>query len=177
MEFGLSEDQRLFDSSLRAFLAGHLPMEARREAARHGADPCLWEGLCGLGLAGLLVPEEFGGAGLGLMDAALAAEALGHAAAPAPFLGTAVLAPLALCLLGSTAQQAQWLPRIAAGELRFGLGFGARWPARPAAIRSGSRPGACRARRLACSTQPGPAICCWRFRKAAWRWRPRMRQA
>jgi alkylation response protein AidB-like acyl-CoA dehydrogenase len=121
MEFGLSESQRLFDAALRGWLAEHVTMEARRA----GSGTALWRGLCDLGLTGLLVPEEFGGAGLGLMDAALAAEALGHAAAPTPFLGSAVLAPMALRLLGSAAQQAEWLPRLAAGEIRVGATLGA----------------------------------------------------
>ncbi len=124
MEFGLSESQRLFEDTLRGFLAERLSMEARRAAAEAGEDRALWRGLCELGLAGLLVPEEFGGAGLGLMDAAVAAEALGRAAAPTPFLGSAVLAPLALRVLGSPAQQAAWLPRIAAGEVRTAVAFG-----------------------------------------------------
>jgi alkylation response protein AidB-like acyl-CoA dehydrogenase len=122
MEFGLDESQRQFDDTLRRFLAERVPMAARHAA---GEAPDLWRGLCDLGLAGLLVPEEFGGAGLGMMDAALAAEALGHAAAPTPFLGSAVLAPLAVRLLGSPAQQAEWLPRIAAGEIRATVALGA----------------------------------------------------
>ena len=52
--------------------------------------------------------EEHGGLGLGMVEAALAAEALGAAVAPAPFLGSAVLAPLALRLAGSPEQQAQF---------------------------------------------------------------------
>jgi alkylation response protein AidB-like acyl-CoA dehydrogenase len=125
MEFGLGESQRDFDNALRRFLAERVPMALRHAAAASGEAPDLWRGLCDLGLAGLLVPEEFGGAGLGLMDAALAAEALGHAAAPTPFLGSAVLAPQALRLLGSPAQQAEWLPSIAAGNVRVAVAFGA----------------------------------------------------
>ena len=52
-------------------------------------------------MAGVLVPEEHGGLGLGLLEAALIAEALGKHVAPVPFLGTAVMAPLALMLAGS----------------------------------------------------------------------------
>ena len=92
MEFGLSEDQRQFDDALRRFLADRVTMELRRA----GDDTALWAGLTLLGVAGLLVPEAAGGAGLGLLDAALVAEALGRHAAPTPFLGTAVLASLAL---------------------------------------------------------------------------------
>ena len=99
MEFGLSQEQRLFDDSLRGYLADRLPMERLRALAEpgNGFDAELWQGLNELGLHGLLVPERFGGAGLGVLDAAVAAEALGNAAAPVPFAGT-VMATLAFML-------------------------------------------------------------------------------
>ena len=97
MEFGLTLEQRQFDDSLRAFLADRLPMERLRALAEPGVgyDEDLWRGLTELGLHGLLVPERFGGAGLGILDAAVAAEALGYAAAPVPFTGSIVMATLA----------------------------------------------------------------------------------
>ncbi|MBX9701341.1 MAG: acyl-CoA dehydrogenase family protein, partial [Acetobacteraceae bacterium] len=115
MEFGLSESQRLFDDALRGALAERVTMESRRAAAAAGGDPALWQGLCELGLAGVLVPEAQGGSGLGVLDAALAAEALGYAAAATPFLGSGVMAPLALTLLGDAAQREEHLPPVAAG--------------------------------------------------------------
>ncbi len=122
MEFGPSATQRQLDDTLRAFLARQVTPERRRAAAEgSGGDARLWRDLGALGMVGLLVPEEFGGVGLGVLDAALAAEALGHAAAPTPFLGSAVLAPLALRWLGDAAQQAEWLPRLAAGEMRVAI--------------------------------------------------------
>ena len=76
-----------------------------------------------LGLAGALVPERHGGAGLGMFEAVLAAEALGYFVAPVPFAGAAVMAPLALMGSGNDAAQAAWLPRIAAGTARFAVVF------------------------------------------------------
>ena len=127
MRFGLTEEQRLFDDSLRAFLTDRVPIEAlRRQAeAGKGFDPAIWQGLCELGLPGLLVPESYGGAGLGVLDAALAAEALGHAAAPVPFAASGVMAPLAFANSASRDQQSEFLPRIAAGEMRVGMAFAA----------------------------------------------------
>ena len=72
----------------------------------------------------MLIAEAHGGLGLTLLDAALIAEALGAHVAPAPFLGSAVLAPLALRGAGSPAQQAAWLPRLAAGEALAGIAIG-----------------------------------------------------
>jgi alkylation response protein AidB-like acyl-CoA dehydrogenase len=73
MEFGPSESQRLFDDALRGVLSDRVTVESRRAAAASGGgDAALWRDLSGLGLAGLLVPEEHGGSGLGVIDAALA---------------------------------------------------------------------------------------------------------
>jgi alkylation response protein AidB-like acyl-CoA dehydrogenase len=123
MEFGLTLEQRQFDDSLRAFLADHLPLPRLRALAEPGTgyDETLWGNLAELGLHGLLVPERFGGAGLGVLDAALAAEALGNAAAPVPFLGSIVMASLAFMNSATEAQQDEYLPGLAAGEHRFAV--------------------------------------------------------
>ena len=125
MEFGLSLEQRQFDDSLRDFLKDRLPMERLRALAEpgHGFEEDLWNGLTNLGLPGLLVPERFGGAGLGVLDAAAAAEALGYAAAPMPFAGPTVMAPLAFIHSATEAQQNDYLPLAAAGEARIAVGF------------------------------------------------------
>ncbi|MDP6690023.1 MAG: acyl-CoA dehydrogenase family protein [Alphaproteobacteria bacterium] len=127
MEFGLSEDQRLIEQSLRGYLADANPLDNIRAmaAARGGFDAKLWSGLCELGLPGLLVAEEFGGAGLAMLDAAVVVEALGHGAAAVPYVGACVMAPLALTLAGSKQQQQAWLPGIASGEVRFAVACGA----------------------------------------------------
>ena len=124
MDFALSEEQRLFDTMLRAYMAEHLPLERLRALAQAGSgfDEPLWRGLCELGLQGLLVPERFGGSGLGVLDAAVAAEALGAAVAPVPFIGLA-MATLAVMQAGTPAQQDVWLPRIADADVLFGVGF------------------------------------------------------
>jgi alkylation response protein AidB-like acyl-CoA dehydrogenase len=123
MRFALSEDQVLLQDSLNRALAELSPLDRVRRFA--DGDECsapdIWAGLVDLGLPGLLVPEEHGGLGLGLMEAALAAEALGRVVAPTPFLGSAVLAPLALKLAGSPEQQAHWLPRLASGQVTAGV--------------------------------------------------------
>jgi alkylation response protein AidB-like acyl-CoA dehydrogenase len=123
MRFALSEDQGLLQDSLNKALAQLSPLDRVRKFADGGemTAPDIWAGLADAGLPGLLVPEEFGGLGLGLLEAALAAEALGKVVAPTPFLGSAVLAPLALTLGGSPEQKAEWLPKLAAGEATAGV--------------------------------------------------------
>jgi alkylation response protein AidB-like acyl-CoA dehydrogenase len=125
MEFALSEEQRQLEASLRGFLSDRLPMQRRRDiaAAGKGHDPEIWAGLVAQGIAGLAVPERHGGAGLGVLDAAVAAESLGYHAVPGAFAAGAVMAPMALQTSGTEAQQQEWLPRIAAGEARVAVGF------------------------------------------------------
>ena len=79
-------------------------------------DADLWRALCEMGVPASMVPEAQGGLGLGLVDLAIVAEALGHAVAPVPFFGH-VMAALAIALGGSDDQQAHWLPKLAAGEV------------------------------------------------------------
>src|SRR3546814_20927563 len=59
---------------------------------------------------------------MGMLDAAVVAAALGEAVAPVPFAGRNVMAPLAFIEAGTEAQKAQWLPKMASGEARFGVG-------------------------------------------------------
>jgi alkylation response protein AidB-like acyl-CoA dehydrogenase len=122
MRFALSEDQRLLQDSLAKALGQLSPLERVRRFADANEEtaPDIWAGLADLGLPGLIIDEAHGGLGLGLLEAALSAEALGAAVAPAPFLGSAVLAPLALKLAGSAEQQARWLPKLATGEVTAG---------------------------------------------------------
>ena len=75
---------------------------ARTETAET-YDTALWRTLAeGVGLAGLLIPEEHGGAGASYREAAVVAEEIGRAVAPVPFLGSAVVATAALLSAGDT---------------------------------------------------------------------------
>ncbi len=121
MEFGLSEEQTLLADSVGRFLDDHASLDRVRRFAEDGDEGDIWSGLAGLGIPGLLVAEEHGGVALSPLEAALVAEALGYHAAPAPFLGTAVAAPVAL----STGRgHGGLLAEIAAGQLRIGLAAG-----------------------------------------------------
>lgn len=117
MKFRLSDEQAELQDAVRDFAMRECDGGARRRAFESdtGFDAGFWSGLMELGVGGLACPEESGGLGLGLMDLALAAEALGYAAAPGPFLGH-VLAALAIARCGSPEQKARWLPRLASGE-------------------------------------------------------------
>ncbi len=118
MDFGLSEEQALLQHTVGQFLANENdPNQLRaRFDAEDGHDAGFWNGMVEMGLAGLVVPEPHGGAGLDLLDAAVVAETLGRGAAPGPFLGH-TLACVALAAGGSDAQKKAWLPRLATGDV------------------------------------------------------------
>ncbi|MCY4144610.1 MAG: acyl-CoA/acyl-ACP dehydrogenase [Gammaproteobacteria bacterium] len=127
MDFALSEEQTILQDTVREYLRQHCTLESVRLNVQDSItlDADIARGLLDLGLPGIVVPEEFGGAGLGYLDAALVAEALGEAIAPIPFLGPNVVAPYALQSAGSDQQQADWLPKIASGNAVFGIAFSA----------------------------------------------------
>lgn len=117
MDFGLSEDQVLFKDTLRRYLDAECPTTRVRAImeSEDGHDPELWRGLAELGLAGLIVPAEHGGSELEILDLALAAEEMGWASTPGPFLGSS-MATAALIASDDRDAKARWLPAIATGE-------------------------------------------------------------
>ena len=122
MEFGLSQEQEFLRDTLTKFLADHAGLPRARKFADGGERRAndLWAGLVALGVPGLTIGERHGGVGLTVLDAATIAQTLGSAIAPAPFVATAVLVPRAIARAGTPDQQAQWLPRLAAGEVIAG---------------------------------------------------------
>jgi len=121
MDFGLSPEQILLQDSVNRFLNAQVSLEKVREFVE-GEDQgdAIWAGLTELGIPALLVSEANGGLGLSGMDAAIMAECLGYHTTPAPFLGTAVMAPVAL---KSSEKKQAILASIAAGEHRVGIAF------------------------------------------------------
>ncbi len=125
MDFGLSEEQLLLKDTVRRYLESECPTTRVRKIMESatGHDVDLWRGLADLGIAGLSIPAEHGGAGLELLDAALAAEELGWAATPGPFLACA-LATAALIASDNADAQSRWLPGIAGGHEIVSLALG-----------------------------------------------------
>ncbi len=124
MEFGLSQDQKLLEDSVRRFTENKLPLDRIREFAntKTGFNADIWNGLVELAATGVIIPEQYGGAGFKMLDAVVILEALGRTVTPAPFTGTAIMAPAALLTGGTEAQKEEWLPQIAAGEVKVGVG-------------------------------------------------------
>lgn len=127
MEFGLSAQQVMLQESVAQYLDRFSPLQRVRahcEQRGNRADD-VWSGLCDLGIPGLIIAEEHGGIGCSILDAALVAETLGSRVAPAPFVSTAVMAPLAIAAAGSQEQQARWMPALAEGRIVAGAGLSA----------------------------------------------------
>jgi alkylation response protein AidB-like acyl-CoA dehydrogenase len=93
----------------------------RDDKDANGFSGELWNNFAELGFSGLLVPEDFGGSGLGCVEAGVVMEEIGRNLMPSPFLSTAVLAASALTHGGSAAQKSEHLPRIAEGSLLAAL--------------------------------------------------------
>ena len=117
MHFGLSEEQELLQETLRGFTESELPARRLRAVFDEGAghDEAVWRGLSEMGIAGLLVPEEYGGAGLEILELALACEIAGGAALPGALLEHSLVGH-AIALGGSAEQKKRWLPALASGE-------------------------------------------------------------
>ena len=118
MDLDLTQEQEMLREMVRGVCAEFSPVDVVRslEDDATGYPPDFWKQLVELGLCGILIPEERGGSEQSLLEAAIAAEQIGAALAPSPWFVSAVLSARVLLQGGSTAQQAEWLPRIAAGE-------------------------------------------------------------
>lgn len=118
-EFSI-QDRDLFRAGLRDLLSRRSDEQAVRALidSAEGVDLQLWRDLVAeLGVAGLLVPEEMGGLGLGALEMQVLLEECAAALYSGPVLSTAVLAPTALLASGDTAACEDYFPSMVAGDL------------------------------------------------------------
>jgi alkylation response protein AidB-like acyl-CoA dehydrogenase len=116
MNFGFSEEQELLRNEVRKFLDEQCPLAVVRQIMEtpSGYAPEQWKQLGELGFLGLVLPSEFGGAGLGWVDLVVLLEETGRSLFPSPLIST-TLAGAAILDAGSPEQQRRWLPGIAEG--------------------------------------------------------------
>jgi alkylation response protein AidB-like acyl-CoA dehydrogenase len=116
----LTEEQTMLRDMAREWADNESPVTAFRKmrdaAPAELYDVDAWKAQGEMGWSGILIPEAQGGAGMGYLSLGLVLEQLGRNLAATPLAATAA-ATSALILGGSEAQQAEWLPRIAAGEV------------------------------------------------------------
>ena len=95
----------------------------RMRAQGIDCDRALWSQIAGLGWLGVLVPEDLGGLGLGLTEAAIVAEGLASVLVPEPYAAVAVLAASALVHSGNDVLKADLLSRLVRGESLIALAW------------------------------------------------------
>lgn len=130
MKFDLDEDQRAIARTVDDLMSRKFALTEVRHVVDADQDrERVLEGfrtaLSDLGVFGMVVPEEFGGAGRELLDVAVVAERLGYAAAPGPLLGP-IVGALALQRCDTSPLREKWLTAIAGGDTRVGVAYAPR---------------------------------------------------
>jgi alkylation response protein AidB-like acyl-CoA dehydrogenase len=125
MALVLNEEQSMLRDSARGLISDKAPVlhlrQLRDSKDATGFSRDLWRAFAEMGFSGLLVPDDFGGSGLGCVEAGVVMEEIGRTLMPSPFLGTAVLAASALSRGGNAAQKSEHLPKISDGSLLAAL--------------------------------------------------------
>ena len=118
IQFAFTDEQEQFRAAIRRFLQEKSPStEVRRLMdTAEGYDPEIWRQLSDqLALPGIPIPEQYGGAGFGMVELCIVTEEMGRALLCAPYFSTAVLAANAIVNAGTEAQKLSLLPDLAAG--------------------------------------------------------------
>ena len=141
MDFALSEEQEMLRKTARDFLEKECPERFVREVEKDekGYSPGLWRQIAELGWLGIVFPEKYGGAGGSILDLAVLYEEIGRAMFPSPHLSTIVLCGLAILAAGNEEQKAEFLPKIAKGDLILALAVtepSASWDAEGVTVRA-----------------------------------------
>jgi alkylation response protein AidB-like acyl-CoA dehydrogenase len=126
MDFDESEQTTLLRDTLRRFLDRELPRELAREMDRDAKYPReVFRKLCELGVTGLTIPEEYGGAGVDVLSAIVVIEELAKrgTSLAGPFIHCAFYGGMNMVENGSEVQKRAWLPRLARGEVLFAYGL------------------------------------------------------
>jgi alkylation response protein AidB-like acyl-CoA dehydrogenase len=126
MNLELTDEQVALRDTTRRFLAEKAAISGHVRQLLDdptGTTEAVWRGLADLGATGLLVPQEYGGAGMTMVEAGVVAEELGAALHPGPWLSSAVAAPRALTRLGANNTAAKLLAGIADGTTIATVGF------------------------------------------------------
>lgn len=123
----LTEEQTMLRDAARDWTEQESPVKAFRAMRDSGAplgfDPAVWRDIAGMGWAGVVIPERYGGSDIGFLSMGQVLEQTGRTLTASPLIASAVAAASALMLGGTDAQKAEWLPRIADGSSVATLAF------------------------------------------------------
>lgn len=138
MALVLNDEQRMVKESAEGFFAENAPVSQLRKLRdghdADGFDRSLWAKMAEMGFAGVAIPEQFGGAGLGMVAAGLIQEAIGRNLSLSPFLSASILSATAIAKAGNDDQKAALLPQIAAGDLIVALAADEKSRHQPASV-------------------------------------------
>src|SRR5713226_5455051 len=123
MDLALNEHQQMLQQSVRSFMQRRASKGTivALQKSETGFQPDTWSTIAELGWLGLLIPEEYGGSGASLTDAAVLYEEFGRGPLPGPFFSSGVLGALVLLEAGTDEQRHRFLPAIARGERLFSV--------------------------------------------------------
>src|SRR6185437_8343119 len=117
----LNEEQTMIRDGANSWVSEKSPVTAFRKMRdsgnADGFDRAVWKEMAEMGWAGILIPEEYGGTGLGHLTLGIVLEETGRTLTASPLLSTALIAAGALVQGGSDAQKREWLPKIADGSV------------------------------------------------------------
>jgi len=117
----LNEEQTMIRDGAKSWVSEKSPVTAFRKMRdsgnADGFDRAAWKEMAEMGWAGILIPEEFGGTGLGYLTLGLVLEETGRTLTASPLISTALTATTALLLGASDAQKKKYLPQIAEGKI------------------------------------------------------------
>ncbi len=115
----LTEEQTMLRDSTRAFMADNAPITQLRKLRdtndADGYSKPVWANFADMGFTGVLVPEAQGGLGLGMVEAGVVMEQIGHQLTASPFLASSIVAVSLIRQAGTAAQRDHWLPKLASG--------------------------------------------------------------
>jgi alkylation response protein AidB-like acyl-CoA dehydrogenase len=118
MDFSFTEDQQAIRAALEQILTDLVTDDSLKALLKQGTffHEKAWRALAEAEMLGLALPEDVGGAGLGLIELCLLLHQVGRTVAPVPALATLVSAALPIAEYGSDAQKQRLLPGVARGE-------------------------------------------------------------
>ena len=120
MQFALTETQQTLKNTVRKFLAAECPIAEVRKLMETATafDPALWRKIAEQGWTGMILPEEYGGYGMGMVEMAATLEEMGRALLPGPFFSTVLMAGPLLESTSNSREKQKYLSAIATGEAK-----------------------------------------------------------
>jgi alkylation response protein AidB-like acyl-CoA dehydrogenase len=118
MDLDFSPEQEMLRDAVAGVCARHCGLDVVRKMEDDpiGYPEPFWAQLGELGLLGMLLPEQYGGSEMSMLDGVVVYQELGRALAPSPHFVSSVMSAGAILAAGSDAQKDEWLTRISAGE-------------------------------------------------------------